>query len=305
MVTARRSGLFGPRVSRHFGFTRSAVLKAGAQQTTPIAMTYLVSEQLRREPTPTAPVEAAFSIMVQLAPLEWHGMTLDTTPHFSGFVPAGAVSVVDLESKPRSQMKGRFEAVQFYVPRASLDALCRDHGLARIGRMSRPRAAPDPAAWRMATLLLPHIQGRADTSPLFVDHLATAFLAHAARHYGGVDFDAGLAARGSLSLSQQKRVEAFMRASLDEALTIDALADAVEMRPRPFAAAFRKSFGMPPYRYLLRLRIEEAKLLLAVSHAPLADIALRCGFSDQSHFNRAFSRAVGAAPGAWRRMRAA
>jgi AraC family transcriptional regulator len=37
------------------------------------------------------------------------------------------------------------------------------------------------------------------------------------------------------------------------------------------------------------------------STLPLADIALICGFGDQSYFTRIFTRSVGASPGAWRR----
>jgi AraC family transcriptional regulator len=36
---------------------------------------------------------------------------------------------------------------------------------------------------------------------------------------------------------------------------------------------------------------------------PLAEIALDCGFSEQSHFTRTFTRMVGTSPGEWRRQR--
>jgi AraC family transcriptional regulator len=241
--------------------------------------------------------------MVQLAPLDWHSMTLRASPHFSGPVPASAVSVVDLEDRPQSRLSGRFEAVQFYVPRAALNDLCREQGLAPIGHMVRPRAEPDPLAWQMASLLLPYIHGFAQASPLFVDHVAMAFLAHAARDYGGVDF-AG-PARPSLTVAQKQRVDDFMRASLTHRLTIEDIAEAIDLRPRHFAASFKKSFGLPPYRYLTQLRIEEAKRLMAASPLSLSDIAMECGFGDQAHFTRVFTRTIGCSPGAWRRLRAA
>lgn len=303
MVTQPQSGLFGPRVSRHFGFDRSAVLTAGARHAPAIAMTYLFSDKPGPDPTPTPPMEAAFSIMVQLAPLDWHCMTLGTALHFSGPVLAGAVSVVDLEDQPQSRLSGRFEAVQFYVPRAALNELCRERGLAPIGHMVRPRAKPDPLALHMASLLLPYIHGSAEASPLFVDHVAMAFLAHAARDYGGVNF-AG-PPRPSLSAAEQQRIEDFMRARLTDRLTIEDIAAAIDLTPRHFTAAFKQSFGSPPYRYLTQLRIEEAKRLIASSPLSLAEIAMQCGFSDQPHFTRVFSRAVGCSPGSWRRLRAA
>jgi AraC-like DNA-binding protein len=47
-----------------------------------------------------------------------------------------------------------------------------------------------------------------------------------------------------------------------------------------------------------------AQELLIRSREPLAQIALRCGLSDQSHFTRVFRRLVGVTPGAWRRQHA-
>ncbi|MGJ7519755.1 helix-turn-helix domain-containing protein [Variovorax sp. LT1P1] len=44
-----------------------------------------------------------------------------------------------------------------------------------------------------------------------------------------------------------------------------------------------------------------ARELLRASDLPLAEVATACGFADQSHFTRVFSRAEGAPPGHWRR----
>ena len=70
-----------------------------------------------------------------------------------------------------------------------------------------------------------------------------------------------------------------------------------------FARAFKRSMGMPPYRFVLMLRIARAKRLLRQNALPLADVATSCGFADQSHFTRAFTRVVGQSPGGFRRAR--
>jgi len=51
-----------------------------------------------------------------------------------------------------------------------------------------------------------------------------------------------------------------------------------------------------------RERVARAQHLLISTGEPLTQIALVCGFSDQSHFSRSFRRTVGASPGQWRRM---
>ena len=73
------------------------------------------------------------------------------------------------------------------------------------------------------------------------------------------------------------------------------------LSPSHFARAFRGSTGMPPHRWLLNRRIEKAKDALHNTQASLAAVATACGFADQSHFTRVFTRFVGISPGAWRR----
>jgi len=59
--------------------------------------------------------------------------------------------------------------------------------------------------------------------------------------------------------------------------------------------AFKQRYGLPPHAYQLCLRISHARRLLR-DGAPAADVALRCGFADQSHFIRHFKRLNGVTP---------
>jgi AraC-like DNA-binding protein len=74
------------------------------------------------------------------------------------------------------------------------------------------------------------------------------------------------------------------------------LADTARMTPWHFCRAFRERFGQPPHAYQLHARIRRAKRLLADGHAVI-DVALQCGFTDQSHFTRHFRRLVDVTPG--------
>jgi AraC-like DNA-binding protein len=53
----------------------------------------------------------------------------------------------------------------------------------------------------------------------------------------------------------------------------------------------------------MKRRIERAKKLLLEGELDLVQIALACGFFDQSHFVRNFGRSEGHSPGKWRRLR--
>jgi AraC-like DNA-binding protein len=56
-----------------------------------------------------------------------------------------------------------------------------------------------------------------------------------------------------------------------------------------------------PHKWLIEQRIVLSKEKLRDDRLSLTDVALVCGFSDQSHLSREFKRTVGVSPGAWRR----
>ncbi len=68
-----------------------------------------------------------------------------------------------------------------------------------------------------------------------------------------------------------------------------------------FSRAFRRTAGAAPHHWLMTRRVEAAKEKLRDSRLSLLDVALACGFSDQSHLTRVFAGMVGLSPGAWRR----
>jgi transcriptional regulator GlxA family with amidase domain len=79
------------------------------------------------------------------------------------------------------------------------------------------------------------------------------------------------------------------------------LAKLVSFSKSHFSRAFKQSLGLPPMTYVKMRRIERAKALMTSTDQQLTDIALICGFADQSHLNRSFRRVLGVSPGRWRR----
>jgi AraC family transcriptional regulator len=68
-----------------------------------------------------------------------------------------------------------------------------------------------------------------------------------------------------------------------------------------FSRAFKQSIGMTPTGYITEQRIERARTLMKDTTLPIAEIALRSGFSSQSHFTTCFRRLSGVTPRSFRK----
>ena len=216
---------------------------------------------------------------------------------------AGAVAIFDLRANLAIDRRDPFHAVDLYIPRKSLDALAEDANSPVIDELRHEpgRALSDPVARHLLLSIRPALAAPEHASELFVDHLAMALATHVAQTYGGMRARSDQKI-GTLAHWQERRAKELLAANLTGGITLADLAAACELSIRHFTRAFRKSTGLSPHGWLLALRIERAKALLMSSRRLLADIALECGFADQSHFTRAFQRSVGLSPGAWQRL---
>ncbi|MFF8643993.1 helix-turn-helix domain-containing protein [Streptomyces sp. NPDC015345] len=93
---------------------------------------------------------------------------------------------------------------------------------------------------------------------------------------------------------------AMMRDRLAEPVTLAEIAGEVHLSVYHFVRVFKAATGATPYRYLTRLRVEEAKRLLRGTDLPIARIAARCGFAGPGALSAAFLRQTGARPSAYR-----
>jgi AraC-like DNA-binding protein len=89
---------------------------------------------------------------------------------------------------------------------------------------------------------------------------------------------------------------AHMRAHFHHEITNRHLASISNMSLRAFERQFRAAFHLTPQHFLRKLRLRNASRALMYTDETMSEIALKCGFADQSHFSREFRRHFGRTP---------
>jgi AraC family transcriptional regulator len=97
-----------------------------------------------------------------------------------------------------------------------------------------------------------------------------------------------------------KRVTEFIALHLNQDLTLAQLGAVACMSPFHFARLFKRSTGLPPHRFVVRARIDQARALLAEQRLPIRRVAEVVGFRTVSHFTAVFHRVTGTTPRAYR-----
>ena len=106
--------------------------------------------------------------------------------------------------------------------------------------------------------------------------------------------------RGGLGSARLRRIKEFVDAKIEDELTLCEMAQAVELSTAYFSRMFRKSTGESPHQFLLRQRLERAKMMLRSADGRVMDVAVACGFKSQQHFAQAFRRVCGVCPKEYR-----
>lgn len=298
-----RSGeAYGREFAKRFGAKEAPALVSKTLRKSEVAATYLRQYSPTNELSDPQPVvDAYFASYVMLDNPSFRlwedGKAVREAP-----VLAGQTTFIDLRLAPVMLVNNPMDALHFYIPRAAFNAVADNAGVARIGDLvhEHGRGADDPVMQALSAALMPAFSAPDQASRLFIDYVTLAVVAHVAHRYGSMK---ALPARGGLAPWQLRRAMEILDAHIEGDISPEWLAYECGLSPSHFARAFRASTGLPPHRWLLQRRVDRAKNALTNTGMSLVAIALSCGFADQSHFTRVFSRLVGISPGAWRRRK--
>ncbi|MBE9111481.1 helix-turn-helix transcriptional regulator [Nodosilinea sp. LEGE 07298] len=183
-----------------------------------------------------------------------------------------------------------------FLSRVAIDSDCLNSGNLELLPVLNTR---DRQLENLVPLFLQEIENGDLGDRLYLESLSSILGIHLLRQYCKVtpklrQSGVGLAPRKLATVLE------YIQARLNQELSLDAMAAEIGVSRCHFATQFKQTMGLPPHQYVSQQRIEKAKRSLRSHQLSIAEIALECGFSNQSHLTKVFKKQTGTTPKAYR-----
>jgi AraC-like DNA-binding protein len=294
-------GAYGTRLGSIFNLKRAPAFIHRNLQTSLLAVTEIRDDAPEHRVTDPLPIEGAYLASLHLRPYANNKAWDDSGMWPVRSVFQGATLLRDLKRRPTVLIDQPHHSMHFYIPQTALDLITDQSDARRITELMFSPGEPldDPVIAGLASSMQGAFALQDQVNRMFLDHIMLAVATHAAQAYGGMQVGSRRA-RGILATWQEQRAKEMISANLNGDAPLADLARECRLSISQFCRLFKGATGLSPHQWLLHRRIDVAKDRLKDRRTSLAEIALGCGFADQSHFTRVFRQLVGVSPGRWR-----
>jgi AraC family transcriptional regulator len=224
--------------------------------------------------------------------LRYEGVERDMPPL------AGSIAVVPAGSSVLSRWQGSKDSLLIYLEPSLVTRVAAESFEMDPSRTVVPPLDGLKVPELRSAMLVVDAELRAGGvgGPLMVESLAHVLAVHLIRHTTRAR-RLPASADGALPRRKLRTVIEYIMENLEGSPTLKQIAAVVHLSPYHFARQFKAATGLPPHQYVIARRVERAQhLLRADGEIGLAEVALRVGFPDQSHFSFHFKRIVGVTP---------
>ncbi len=193
------------------------------------------------------------------------------------------------------RIQGHNQFVLLTLDPTKIPELLPDHTLLEGQAFRRQHRAQDKHLQILIQAFLLEAEMGGPNGRLYADSLSTALAVHFVNHYS-LDSLSNLSQLHPLTQRRLGQVIDYIEAHLTEDISLTDIALVAGLSKFHFSRVFKDSLGLPPHQYLTKRRIERAAYDLKQKNLTIAQVAHRFGFTDQSHFTRAFKQIKGTTP---------
>jgi AraC-like DNA-binding protein len=213
----------------------------------------------------------------------------------------GALALYDMRRSWSADIRDPFDTLQVFLPlNIFRDFATERHNSFLDFRYDLQDPRYDKVMLHLMQAMLPSLERPQEASALYLDSIFLAVRDHIAETYGGFTTKAR-SNRLGLTARQLRHALEYIEANISQDVSLADVADASDTSVSSLTRGFKTALGLSPHRWVLNRRIALAQRLIYESATPLNEVAISCGFADQSHLTRVFVRNVGSSPAVWRR----
>ena len=193
------------------------------------------------------------------------------------------------------------ELLYLHIEPEFVARMAEETGFSRRAEIVLQLSAFDRTLQYLMLTLKNELEENSPNGAMFVETMTTALAIHLFKNYSSAD-KIPTFKNGGLPPRSLRLVLDYLHDNLGSEIKLEDLARLAGLNMFYFARCFKQSTGLPPHRYLLAERLKLSRRMLAETDLPLAEIALKIGFSSQSHFTEAFRRQLKTTPKKYRTL---
>jgi AraC family transcriptional regulator len=211
----------------------------------------------------------------------------------------GNICVLPAGLEHRAALEGDSQHLALYLEPSLITKAASDTQLSGSFEIAEKYTRADKVISSVGMALLGELDTEGLSGRLYAESLANVLAVHLLRYYANAT-SRPVTFTGGLTANKLRQVTEFIGENYSQDLKLAEMARVAGMSSFHFAREFKRTTGTTPHQYLIKLRVERAKTLLAKNDLPLVEVGLRSGFSHQSHFTRLFRRFTGTTPHSYR-----
>jgi len=213
----------------------------------------------------------------------------------------GSITVIPQGQEGDWDIAGPIEVSHVFLPDERLQACAEQISGGNAAELLARVGFEDPVAARLMEMLGREADVSDPSSRLFVEQATDLLCTQLLRGHSSICTPREAEVRRGLADWQVRKVTDYMQDRLGAPIGLDDLAGVLGLSRFHFCTAFRQATGRTPHEWLVRLRIERSRQLLADPKMPVTDIAFAVGYETPSSFAAAFRKLMGITPSAFRK----